>query len=275
MDEQTNGANATHKKKRERSPGYPGIGLKDAIERARTLYFKEGKHAAPVQAVLSHWGYASKSGTGFLALAALKKFNLIEDEGAGAGRKVKLTNLAIKIIHNPNEIERTQATQEAALAPAIHSELWEKYGGKLPSEESIKYHLKFERQFSEIGADEFYREFIDTISYARLGESGMLSGENTGEGDNIPIMNPMAQIERPTQAANTQIIMKEEVFTLDEGIVTLRMPKAIGQDSCDDFVEWLQLIIKKVRRSAQKNPVDEMFSILQGGARKSESDKQE
>jgi hypothetical protein len=251
-----NSGTEDHKKKRERSPGYPGISLKDAIERARTMYQKEGKHPAPAQAVLSHWGYGPKSGTGFLALAALKKFNLIEDEGSGAARKVKLTSLAIKILHEPDEDARLQATQESALTPSIHSELMEKYGGKLPSEESFKYHLKFERHFSESGADEFYREFLDTISFAKLGESGMLPGKEADSGGQLEHMNISIPKDRATATLPPgmplKIEEKQEITSLDEGTVIFRMPREISMDSTNYLVDWLELIIKKVKRSAEK-----------------------
>jgi len=83
------------KKTRQRSPSYPGIGLEAALGRAKALYQEEGRNAAPNEAILDHWGYASKSGPGLVTLAALKRFGLLQTEGPG---KARLTNLALSII---------------------------------------------------------------------------------------------------------------------------------------------------------------------------------
>lgn len=161
------------KRKRERSPSYPGITLETALERAQRLYDTERRNAAPADTILQHWGYAPKSGAGMVALAALKKFGLLTDEGMGSHRLGRLTDLALKIIrdHRPDSQERAEAIQEAALAPGIHRELWERYRAEgLPSDPTIEHYLVNERGFTESGARELIQEFRNTLSFARIGE---------------------------------------------------------------------------------------------------------
>jgi hypothetical protein len=159
------------KKHKGRSPSYPGISLDAAIEKAQVVYQQQNKHFGPVAAINAAWGYAPKSGPGTVALAALKKFDLLEDEGVAAQRKARLTELARLILLKPAGEERQQAIREAALRPPIHAELWEKYGGNLPADDNLRYELVGERGFTESGATEFLAEFRRTIEFAQLDNS--------------------------------------------------------------------------------------------------------
>src|SRR2546426_2793118 len=107
---------------RDRSPSYPGIDLEDALRRGQVLYRAEKQHSTPVSAALAHWGFAPTSSQGQVVLAALKKFGLLEDDGRGPKREVRLTKDAVGIIldERENSTERQQAIQRAALTPPIH-----------------------------------------------------------------------------------------------------------------------------------------------------------
>ena len=43
--------------------------------------------------------------------------------------------------------------------------------------------------------------------------------------------------------------MKEDVFNLEEGSVVVQYPERLTQDSFDDFQSYLQLVIRKAKRS--------------------------
>jgi hypothetical protein len=117
---------------------------------------------------MRHWGYKSMNGPASLTLAALKKFGLIEDEGVRGDRVAWVSDLAVDILENPSSDRRVQAIKEAALRPAIHRELWDKYGSSLPSDANLRWELTRERGFTETGADEFIPEYKTTIAYAKL-----------------------------------------------------------------------------------------------------------
>ena len=164
MSEDANGP-ANGRRQSGRSPNYPGISLRAAVERAQALYKVENRHAAPVRAVMAVWGYSNPSGgNAGVTLAALKKFGLIVDEKSAGQRVVRLSQLALEIILNPyNE----DAIKQAALNPPLHREMWEKYGLDLPSDKNLRWQL-IQRGFTEAGADEFIKEYRDTITFARL-----------------------------------------------------------------------------------------------------------
>lgn len=46
--------------------------------------------------------------------------------------------------------------------------------------------------------------------------------------------------------------MKEDVFTLEEGPVVIQYPERLSRESFEDFESWLQLIIRKAKRSAER-----------------------
>lgn len=167
-----------YKRKRSRSPNYPGIDLGDAIDRANRLYDMEGQNVTPLNAALGHWGYKPQSGGGLVVVAALKQFGLIEDEGSGEHRMIRLSALALRIIRDdrPNSPERREAIQKAALAPRIHNDLWTEFQGSLPSDENLKYKLKISRGFSDLGATEFVRQFRSTVAFTQLDQSAIVSG---------------------------------------------------------------------------------------------------
>lgn len=151
-----------------RSPSYPAIDLKTAIDRARQLYEREHQYATPIPTIYEHWGYKASGGSGNLAVAALRKFGLLAYEGSGEARRAKLTNLAVEIIGHPDERERREAVKKAALMPTIHQELWKEYGAKLPSDEHIRWKLRQERGFTSTGADEFIPQYRATLAFAGL-----------------------------------------------------------------------------------------------------------
>lgn len=187
---------AAHKTRKQRSPSYPAIGLEQAITRARTLYDHEARNPAPVAAVLGHWNYSAKSSGGRLALAALKKYGLVEDEGSKEHRKVKLTRLALSILLDDREgsPERAQAIRTAALAPGINREILERFPDGLPSDANLRHFLLFERAFTEAAVGDFVPQFRATVAFAGLDGGATLSHD---EEDKDPANEQDAQQQEP------------------------------------------------------------------------------
>lgn len=156
------------KKQRKRSPNYPGLSLQEAIERSRQLHEKEGRHAANIEILLSHWGYASKSGAGMVTLAALLKYGLLEDEGSGKTRKARLSDDAWTVLNDPSSKETLGIIQRLALLPPIYSDVWKRYGASLPSDATLKRDLVLDMGFNEGAAAEFIKNFRRTIAFAQL-----------------------------------------------------------------------------------------------------------
>lgn len=178
------------KKTRKRSPSYPAIDLESGIQRARTLKEKggTGDYYLPFHSALSFWGYAPKSSNGWLILAALKKYGLLDDRGTGKDREVKLSKLAQVILfyeNHPLSKEYIEAVREAALTPPIHSELWNEYSDA--PNEVLKPYLVLKRKngkFTEKAADDCIQQYQNTISFAKLIKGCYIPGHDK---DKIPI----------------------------------------------------------------------------------------
>lgn len=168
-------------RRKGRSPAYPAISLEKAIQRARLVHDAEGTYKVPVSSVVSKWGYSSLNGPASLTVSALKKFGLFDDEGNKAERTVAVTDLAVRILKHPNPEERQAAIREAALCPSIHMEMWEQYGTKLPSDETLEWRLTRDRGFTQTGAREFVREWRETMTFAGLGDTASPVPENLEE----------------------------------------------------------------------------------------------
>jgi hypothetical protein len=181
-------ATDANERSRTRSPGYPYVDLREAIERAGAIYQREKMYAAAPEVIVEHWGYKNTSSGGKMTLAALKKFGLIEDVGGGPSRKVKLTKLAQTIIlHSSPEHQqvRIAAIQEAALLPKIHLELWEKWRSDLPSDSTIRLYLIQEREFNDSAVGDFIQEYKNTLAFAQLSGKDKIGDESSDidEGD--------------------------------------------------------------------------------------------
>jgi hypothetical protein len=155
-------------KKKVRSPSFPAIDLKEAVERARTLYQAERRNAARPEIVVAHWGYSPKSSGGLQAIAALRAYGLVEGEGTA-----RLTDRAVHLaLDDPGAPQWTAMAREAALAPPVHARLWERYAADLPSDKNLRSFLVLELGFNEGAVDLCLRNYRETLSFAKL-EAGM------------------------------------------------------------------------------------------------------
>lgn len=161
-------ATAATKMPKGRSPAYPAINLEIAIQRARQLYDRARQHPIPVDTIVNYWHYKSLNGPAAQALAALVKYGLVDDEGAGKARKARVSSLGQAILAHPDEAGRKAAIRQAALRPAIHREMWEQYGEDLPPDETLRWELTQTRGFTETGAKEFLPVYRATIAFAQL-----------------------------------------------------------------------------------------------------------
>jgi len=177
----------SEKRKRTRSPAFPYINLETAIARAKEFYDEDRRNAANINVALKHWGFKEDSSIGAQTVAAVISFGLLQNEGVGDKRKVRLTQDALRILldERPDSKERAELIRQAALAPKIHQQLWERWGNNLPSDAQLRHTLLLEwpTPFNENAVDGFIREYRDTISFARLSESDTVASEVNNNGD--------------------------------------------------------------------------------------------
>lgn len=166
---------ADAKPKKERSPNYPFVPLRKAVERAEALHSNHKKEAARLVAIAPSWNYGPKSSGLVQTVAALKQFGLIEDFGSGDDRKVQVTDLARRIIVDQRPGAREEALKEAARSPKLFGEFIEKWVPDRPSDAHCISELELDRGFNAESARAFLRIFDETIAFARLDEEAINS----------------------------------------------------------------------------------------------------
>lgn len=239
-----------------RSPAYPFIPLNKALRRADELRKAIGKNETRVASAMNHWGYASKSSGGIQTVAALKHFGLISDSGALAERRVKLTDMALRILldQRGDNPEKQGWIQKAAITPKLHKELWDKWGADLPVDAEIRHYLVLDRNFSEKGAEDLINEYKATLAFAKMRDSGSMSDIEEDIRESIAEtqkpMNPAPGTTKPEVPA-LKTGRLQEVFNLQEGQAILQLPEQMSPESYEDFEAWLQLVLRKAKRSVK------------------------
>ncbi len=176
------------KKKKDRSPAYPGINLQTAIKRTDELYARARRGPASFPVASGYWGYKHTSSGALITVAALKSFGLVAElEPGPGGRNIQLSDLGARIVMDkrPGSAEREQAIKQAALTPKIHAALWKQYNGQLPPDSELQHRLLWDWKFNENSIPSFIKEFRDTIAFAKLAKSDTISGdrEDSDEGE--------------------------------------------------------------------------------------------
>jgi hypothetical protein len=249
------------KRRRDRSPNYPTVGLENAVERLTKLYQADGRAGAPVESAVKHIGFSSKHGQAMSVLSALRKFGLTEVKG---GRIVP-TKLAIEIVTFPPGSERRDAAlREAALNPGIYSVIVEEYRacGQIPSDDSLKPLLVTDRGFNPKVVAGFVDKFRKSLEYAGLlngnvlqlsmddeGEAGTDPGEEGKMAPTTEMLSPITVPPSATHPANRSA-GQTATFPLDEGMASLSWPEGISPESFEDFDAWLRVMRSRIARSA-------------------------
>jgi hypothetical protein len=165
-------------KQRDRSPNFPFIDLGTALARASQFYEAEKRGSAALPVVAKHWNYSPKSSGLLQTVAALKSYGLMEDEGRGSERRVKLTELALRILldKRPDQNEKAVALNMAAQTPIIAQKIIEKYPSDAPSEANLEHFLIFDLKFSRESAKDAAKIFLKNAELASTYESDIISG---------------------------------------------------------------------------------------------------
>ncbi|MBN8990211.1 MAG: hypothetical protein J0H42_18350 [Rhizobiales bacterium] len=195
----TNTEDTEDRAKKERSPSYPFISLPRAIERAQQFSDAHRRSPARVATVADTWRYAQSSSGLLQTLSAMKAYGLLEDTGKGQDRKVQLTELAQRILHDARPGAKEAAVKDAALSPRLFAEYANKWLPIRPSDSHCLSELRLDRGFTEAASKVFLRSFDETFSFVNLsGEDNVshLPVKVSSESDDEEIAEILAAAER-------------------------------------------------------------------------------
>lgn len=239
---------------RVRSPNYPAVSLPEAIERARKVYEKEHTHKAPPEVVAKALGYSGLNGASLSLISALKKYGLLEE----VGKDLKVSHQGLTILVDPKDsVERAKLIRQAAFAPALFSELQGQYGESVPSDENLRSYL-LKRGFAQSAVDFPIRAYRETIA--------LVSDLPKEDNASVPECNEETQMHSSadrianevgkTSGMRIQPIAdtpatgsRRDVFSLDEGRVILEWPESMSAESYEDFQAWVEIQLRKIKRS--------------------------
>jgi hypothetical protein len=173
-----------------RSPSYPVIGLKEAVERVGAVYARDYQNPIPRAVAVQHMGYNSLNGKSLGVLSALSKFGLIE----GRGDDTRVTDLAVSVIAHPaGSQERALAIRSAASNPGLFSELDARFQGGRASDQAIRSYL-LTMKFIPPAADIAVRAYRETKQFVEE-ESRGYNSEEAQSGQQV--MNALVPISAP------------------------------------------------------------------------------
>ena len=176
-----------------------------------------------------------------------------------AACQLALREIPISILVLPEQDMRRKAVlKEAALAPGIYGEYFTRFKEQgMPSAESLEHELLLDGKFNHNAVKSFVTDFRKTLHFAGLIDAnGVILSDGIGdafgifgevavkENETPPTDQPLKTKER-RMAANS----KEDVFTLEEGNVVLQWPSSMSLESYQDVESWVQLVLRKVKRS--------------------------
>lgn len=263
-----------------RGPGYPFISLEQSVVLAKGLYDYSKRTPANLNAVLQEkWAYSPTSSSAVKMVAALKYFGLVELQTNGNSETIKITDRAYRILVDSSDSpERRQAMRDACLAPKAYKMCWDKWGVDLPP--SMRSTLIFDEGFIDSTVDSFLMNYRKSLHFAGLLDDDANVKQNDAAHTNdkdedfgVEVQSGGAastqQMPSFTQAAPQPqhqikvdpqsrvdamppkgLGMRQEVFTVTEGDVTIQWPERLSADSLQDFKDWLRILERKITRSA-------------------------
>lgn len=206
------------KKPVHRSPAFPFVALRKAIERARELHTAEGRHPVRFDVAVTHWGYKATSSGALQTVSALRQFGLIQvEDGTGDGRLIRLTERGLKILLDQREDERRRAISEAALAPKLYGDFWKRWGSSLPSDANIESILAVEMGFNPASVKTVVQGYKDTLAFAGMGNLATVSiGESDKVDSSETELEDMQDQQGPAAGTKTAVIAMKPVLPGEE-----------------------------------------------------------
>lgn len=236
----------------KRSPQYPSINLREAVERVGLLHVSIGRSPTNREVVAKGMGYSGLSGSAATAISALKKYGLVE----GRNEDIRVSDRAMAILHPHSDAEKRQALIEAANGPELFKELTERVGAGPLNEELLRNYL-MRNGYTPTAVDPAISAYRETIEFVRgLGPAYDSASKPSHEAESMSFSTEVAKAWAPRPSPEMQAFraeapkgMKEDVFTLSEGDVVLRWPEALTEDSFEDLEAWTQLMLRKIKKS--------------------------
>lgn len=171
----------SEKPKKDRSPSFPFISLRDATKRLQAFDQTFGRHPAPGIKVGLAWGMKDKSSQAYQILAALKAFGLVRYDGSGVNLKASLTDDARTYLRAQQDSIKLDVLKRVALKPAQFAKFWQVWGADRPPDPICLDQLILQHGFTDSAAHNFLKVYDDTIAFSGLSSTDNITAEHVGD----------------------------------------------------------------------------------------------
>jgi hypothetical protein len=239
--------------KKHRSPGYPQMSLSEAIEKIGLLHSAIGSHPTSREVVAKGLGYSGISGASATAIAALTRYGLIE----GRGDDVRVSDLAMAILHPHSDEERQNALRTSALNPDLFRELSEKFPGRTPNNELLKNYL-VRNKFTAASADAAVLAYKETIEFV----GGFGGGYDSAPSSDKQEPPPMQQTATPSATSRTlseptgDLLLGRWDFTDGGRLQIFVSPEVDTEEALDMAQTLIELRRKELQRKKRSSGTD-------------------
>lgn len=167
---------------RIKSPGYPNINIQQAIDMAGRIFASNRQNAVDREAAAKDLGYAGITGQSTKMLANLGHFGLIEKTGKGG---IRVTDVAVRLLHPRDADERTAALIEAAYSPELFAAIKQQWPDGFVSENGLSGYL-MRAGFSSAAVAPAISSYMETYSYLQQSGATESRGLHAHDGKNAP-----------------------------------------------------------------------------------------
>lgn len=163
---------------RMRSPNYPAISLKQAIDLIALIYKSDRENAINKEVAALHMGYSGLTGRTLKLMGALSQFGLLDKVGKG---EVRVSKTAVSILHGIDDKERLAALAVAGRSPSLFRAINEAFVS--PSDRTIESFL-LRQGFTDSAVPPVIKSYRETSAFlAREGVSESYGVEDDADTD--------------------------------------------------------------------------------------------
>lgn len=164
--------------KRDRSPNFPFIPLKAAIDRLMAFEKYFGRHPAPLGKTALAWGLKENSDQAGQITSALRYYGFLDYQGEPPARQAVLTDDGRTYLRAQQDSVKQEVIARAALKPRMIHKFWDQWGADRPPDPVCLDELILKNSFSDRGAIAFLKVYDATIAFAGLGDSDKSKSES-------------------------------------------------------------------------------------------------
>ena len=254
---------------RERSPAYPFISLRGAVERLARFEAMFGRHPVPADKVGLAWKMKEKSSQAFQTLAALKSFGLIDYKGANKDRVAMLTEAGRNYLRAQQEDVKAEILKACAFRPKAISTYWQRWGADRPIDTICMDQMVLKDGFTLSAANTFLKVYDETVTFSKLADGDSIHGideaEDEDDSENTEMQSThttstpasagqprMPKAAMPDIPSTQSAIFIDDKYDLGDGrAFILRWPANFSKEELEEVEAWLMLMQKKIKRSVQ------------------------